>query len=75
MITATIAAPNTTPWMPGILLPSSACRISASGIRMIEPITGPQTVATPPNSVTISACAEVSMPNTVGGVTMSSTTA
>jgi ABC-type branched-subunit amino acid transport system permease subunit len=34
-------------------------------------ITGPQKVPTPPNSVTISACAEVIMPNTVGGVTTS----
>ena len=42
---------------------------------MAEPITGPQTVPTPPNSVTISACAEVSIPKTVGGVTTSSTTA
>ena len=46
----------------------------ASGIRIAAPTTGPHTVPTPPNSVTISACAEVSMPNTVGGVTISSTT-
>ncbi len=42
---------------------------------MSDPITGPHTVATPPNSVTMSACAEVSMPNTVTGVTISRTTA
>ena len=42
---------------------------------MSEPTTGPHTVATPPNKVTISACAEVSTPNTVSGVTTSSTTA
>ena len=57
------------------MLPSSACRISASGISITEPITGPHTVPMPPNSVTISACAEVSIPNTVGGVTMRRTTA
>ena len=29
-----IATPKTTPWMPGIMSPSSACSISASGIRI-----------------------------------------
>jgi hypothetical protein len=42
---------------------------------MAEPITAPQTVPTPPNMVTTSACAETSMPNTDTGVTTSSTTA
>ena len=36
---------------------------------------GPQNVPTPPNSVTISACAEVSAPNTLSGVTTSRMTA
>ena len=49
--------------------------ISASGTRMAAPITGPQTEATPPNSVTTTACAETSMPNTESGVTTSSTQA
>ena len=70
-----IARPYTTPWMPGRMWPSSACSVSASGIRIAAPITGPQKIPTPPNSATISACAEVSAPNTVGGVTTSSTTA
>ena len=38
---------------------------------MAVPISGPQTVPTPPNSTTVSACAEVSMPNTASGVTTS----
>jgi hypothetical protein len=42
---------------------------------MAAPITGPHTVPTPPNSVTVSAWAETSMPNTDTGVTTSSTTA
>ena len=61
--------------MPGSFEPSSECRISATGIRMAEPITAPHTVPTPPNMVTTSACAETSMPNTDTGVTTSSTTA
>ena len=73
--TIMIAAPKTTPWMPGMRLPSSACNVSPSGTRMSAPMTGPATVAIPPKSVTIIACAEASMPNTAGGVTMSSTTA
>ena len=73
--TAMIAAPYTTPWIPGRRLPSSAWRISPSGTRITAPSTGPATVAMPPNRVTISGCAEASIPNTVGGVTMSSTTA
>ena len=36
-----IAAPYTTPWMPGRMLPSSAFNDSASGTRMAAPITGP----------------------------------
>ena len=67
--------PKTTPWIPGITCPSLAWRASATGIRIDEPITGPHRVPTPPNSVTTRAWAEVSMPNTVGGVTTSSTTA
>ena len=62
-------------WMPGMIWPSSACRISAVGIRIAAPITGPHTVPTPPNRVTVSACADTSMPNTDTGVTTSSTTA
>ena len=42
---------------------------------MTEPMTGPQMVPTPPNRVTVSACADTSMPNTETGVTTSSTTA
>ena len=47
------ATPYTTPCIPGSTLPSCAFKISASGISMAAPISGPQTVATPPNSVTI----------------------
>ena len=61
---AMIATPYTTPWMPGRILPSSAFSDSASGTRIAAPMTGPQIAATPPNSVTITACAETSMPNT-----------
>ena len=74
-ITATIAMPYTTPWMPGMTLPSCACRNSLSGTSTTAPITGPHSVPTPPNMATISACADTSMPNTAGGVTTSSTTA
>ena len=63
------------PGCPGSGRRASAFRISASGIRIAAPITGPQTVPTPPNIATISACAETSMPNTDCGVTTSSTTA
>ncbi len=70
-----IATPYTTPWMPGRMWPSSACSVSASGMRIAEPMIGPQNVPTPPNSATISACAEVSTPNTVSGVTTSRMTA
>ena len=42
---------------------------------MAAPITGPHTEATPPNSVTTTACAETSMPKTESGVTTSSTQA
>lgn len=66
-----IASPYTTPWMPGRMWPSSACSVSASGIKMAEPITGPQKIPTPPNRATISACAETSAPKTVCGVTTS----
>ncbi len=38
-------------------------------------MTGPQTVPTPPNIATVSACADTSMPNTDCGVTTSSTCA
>ena len=58
-----------------MMLPSSAFSVSASGISTTAPITGPQTVATPPNSVTTSAWADTSMPNTESGVTTSSTQA
>ncbi len=75
MITTTIATPKITPWMPGKRAPNSACSVSASGIRIIAPITGPQTVPTPPNIVTVRAWAETSMPNTETGVTTSRTTA
>ena len=61
--------------MPGSTEPSSACNVSATGIRIAAPITGPQTVPMPPNIVTTSACADTSMPNTDTGVTTSSTTA
>ena len=70
-----MATPYTTPWMPGRYVPSSACSVSASGTRMAAPISGPQTEATPPNSVTTTAWAETSMPNTESGVTTSSTRA
>ena len=70
-----IASPKTTPWIPGSTLPSFACRISPTGMSITEPITGPHTVPIPPNNVTTSACAEVIMPNTVGGVTMRRITA
>ena len=42
---------------------------------MAAPINGPHTVATPPNSVTTSAWADTSTPNTLSGVTTSSTQA
>ena len=42
---------------------------------MAAPMIGPHTVPTPPNIVTVSACAETSIPNTEAGVTTSSTTA
>ena len=64
-----------TPLMPGRRAPKCACSISLSGIRIAEPITGPHTVPTPPNMVTVSACAETSMPKTETGVTTSRTTA
>ena len=67
--------PSTTPWMPGSLSPSSEWRTSVSGTSTDAPITGPQAEPTPPNSVMIKACAEVSIPNTDCGVTTSSTTA
>src|SRR5207244_3999655 len=67
-ITATIATPNTTPWMPGTTSPSSACRSSPNGTRTTAPITGPHSVPTPPNIATINACADTSLPNTAGGV-------
>ncbi len=70
-----MAMPKTTPWMPGRMSPSSACKVSLTGIRIAAPITGPHSVPTPPNSVTISACEEVRMPKTLSGVTTSSTTA
>ena len=74
-MTTTIAIPYTTPWMPGMTLPSRACSTSLNGTSTSAPITGPHTVPTPPNIATISACADTSMPNTAGGVTTSSTTA
>ena len=70
-----IASPKMTPWMPGRHEPASALSVSASGIRITLPITGPQTVPTPPNIATVNACADTSMPNTDCGVTTSSTTA
>ncbi len=42
---------------------------------MAAPITGPHTEATPPKSVTTTACADTSMPNTESGVTTTSTRA
>ena len=44
-------------------------------MRITAPITGPQRVPLPPNSVTMSAWAEASTPKTLSGVTTSSTTA
>ena len=73
-MTQMMASPKITPWMPGMRAPASALSISASGIRITAPITGPQTVPTPPNIATVSACADTSMPNTDCGVTTSSTT-
>ena len=70
-----MAAPYTTPWMPGMMLPSWAFSDSASGTRTAAPITGPQIEATPPNSVTTTGWAETSRPNTESGVTTSSTQA
>ena len=67
--------PYTTPWMPGILSPRFAWSVSLNGMRMAEPISGPHSVPTPPNKATMSACADVSMPNTLSGVTTSCTTA
>ena len=45
--------------MPGMILPSSACRVSARGISTAAPISGPQTVPTPPNIATVSAWARL----------------
>ena len=74
-ITAMIATPYTTPWIPGISLPSRAWSSSDSGTSTTAPITGPHTVPTPPNIATISACDDTSIPKTACGVTTSSTTA
>jgi hypothetical protein len=61
--------------MPGTIWPSSPCSTSASGTSTAAPITGPQNTPTPPNSDTMSACADTSMPNMVCGVTTSRTLA
>ena len=70
-----MAAPYTTPWMPGSMLPSSAFSDSANGTSIAAPITGPQIDATPPNNVTTTGCADTSSPKTESGVTTSSTQA
>ena len=56
-------------------MPSSACSTSESGTSTAAPITGPQSVPAPPNSVTIIACAEATSPKTLSGVTTSRMTA
>ena len=61
--------------MPGSVAPYCAVRNSAIGTSTAAPISGPHSVPTPPNRQTISAWADVNMPNTAAGVTSSSTTA